>query len=169
MSLSESVRADQISLRAGPLYQQLARTKDDMRIGEFAFHRPIVITSDRYRAPTLGMGVLRHYDITFDLKNKRARFRPARPGVQRGLPTVRWGFQVAEQSMVISSVFRGSGAESAGLQKGDLLVSVNDITDVTGWLVPEKFWPDADSNIKVKIKRDDVEQTLVVKVRQAIP
>jgi hypothetical protein len=163
-----TVREDQISLVAGPYYMQVARLSDDLVLGRHVLARPYPLFGD-WNKPALGWGYLKHFAITIDQKNKRIRFTRAQQGPivhRRMVP----GFQMAQGTREVVSVFPGSGAERVGLRPGDIIRSIGAPQWADARPAGNETGPvAADGNLPVVVSRRGGMMPLLVPVKEALP
>lgn len=106
---------------------QQGRLVDSIALGRHQLQTPIVTVIDFLKAANLGTDVLRHFAVTLDLKHGRARL--SRAGSEPITFTARYlvgvMLQRSQNQLLVERVIPGSAAEAAGLETGDLIVSVN--------------------------------------------
>jgi len=102
-------------LRAG-------RLAGDIQIGDFAFQRPVVDSSEA--SDLIGADALRSFAIVLDQSHRRMKLdHPGERTIQS--PPVRGigiGFDFSEGAWSVSQVFPGLPAEAAGIQPGDWVI-----------------------------------------------
>jgi predicted aspartyl protease len=109
------------ALRAG-------RMDGDISLGRFTLHRPIVSIGFTDNDELIGADTLQHFVVTIDQKNNRIRLEPNDTANVIIFPPVRrLGFTVTNRTGTLQ-VTPGTFAAKAGLQSGDVLLSVNDIS-----------------------------------------
>jgi hypothetical protein len=134
-----------------------------LEIGDQQIADPIILLFSRDESPTfhaisgvIGLGVLRQYTVTFDVKNKRLVLSDRQPSgtLHRGI-----GFDTAFSDGVtrICRVVRGGPAWKAGFRDGDQLLAVDrqSVASIskTGW---DRLWQEADgTRIELLTRRGD--------------
>lgn len=117
-----STRMDKYVMR------RAGRVEDSLRIAKLEFEQPIVsITRD---TELIGVEVLRHFVLTFDLVNRRVRFDPEPGGPVRMAPERGTGALLRADAAGFLEVVRrlpDTPAERAGLQDGDRIVELDGV------------------------------------------
>ncbi|MEO8449245.1 MAG: aspartyl protease family protein [Gemmatimonadota bacterium] len=108
-----------------------ARLDGDVRIGGFTISRPIVNVIPTMPGETdqvvLGIGLLRHFSVTLDQKNRRVRLQSTERTIPLA-PSIRMiglGLGSApDNGVFIVTVTPSGAAEAAGVQAGDVVVEI---------------------------------------------
>lgn len=92
-----------------------------IRLGAVSFDEPQVIIAPALTQAVVGVRAMASLALTFDQANARIR-------ITRPAPRPRYGmtFSPGERGLTIREVAPGSPAEAAGLEVGDLIVSLNE-------------------------------------------
>lgn len=109
--------------------QSLAVSKADLAIGQYKIHKPVINVASTGNDITLGVGVLRNFQVTFDQPNRRVRLlkRPAAgdPILVNPLPLA--GLEVDPRTCRVRSVSSGSLAHIMGFHVADEVVSIEGV------------------------------------------
>lgn len=96
------------------------RVTGTLMLGEQAVRNPIVLVG---HSGNIGMGILRHFALSFDVRHRRLRLSPREPGPVTMPPVEGYAFTVDDERTV-QTVLKGSKAEALGLRVGDHIVAV---------------------------------------------
>jgi hypothetical protein len=109
----------------GDRTQRIGRLRETLAIGEYEFREPIVELSDELSS--IGGGMLKHFTVTFDQLHDRVTFyRESRaPIVSPPRRSAGVSFSKTPAYWRVAGVVPDSSAESAGVQRGDLVIRIN--------------------------------------------
>ena len=160
---------------SGPVEFKIATLDGELKIGKFAIHDPEVRFDDKLNHVNIGYGVLRGFSLTLDQKHDRIRFVPGPPldpgtaatgaqpapveGRRRLGAALGMGSNgVAEVQMVVP----GSAAEAAGLEAGDVLLSVDGMPMTNEAIIAALM---GTAPIKLAVRRGETDLEIVLFAR----
>jgi len=149
----------------GAVVQKVGRLKGDLVVGCYRFVQPVAGTNDGIAVDVLGAWALANFTLTLDLRNMRVQFdRPSEAPIHTGPVTVA-GFDCDQtsQPLKVTGILPGGKAESAGLQVGDLLLTIDGRPALEG-LLSHLGGPYA-----VELQRGERKATLTVPMTLLVP
>ena len=113
----------------GNVERRVGRLDGEMRLGSYAFERPLVnvvpLPPILPQSWVVGASSLRGFAVTYDLRNRVVRLAKADTAPVPPPPPVRdFGFELGREGAVVS-VTPGSAAEEAGVRAGDELIAID--------------------------------------------
>lgn len=120
----EPVAIGSLDSAGGSFPNRVARLDGSIRLGGWTFVEPIVHVCAATAGPNLGVEALRHFVVSLDQRNGRARFAGDGDRTIRALPYRRLGVTVEtrDERCVIATVEAASAAHRAGLRAGDVVL-----------------------------------------------
>lgn len=120
------VEGPTVGTLTGDHVEQLGRLDADLMIGDYAVPHPVVEVVGE--PSSIGAGILKYFTITFDQERGRVTFRrdATDPIAVPGRRSTGLSFRKAPAYWKVVGVVRGSPADAAGAQTGDLIVAIND-------------------------------------------
>ncbi len=123
------------------------------------------------RNGNLGMGILRHFNLTLDYAAGKLHVEPNRSFSE----PFEWDMSgittdpAAEQSLKVAEIVPGSPAAEAGLKEGDLLIAVDGepLSSSDGVLLRERFLRGG-ADVSLSFVREGKTQTAEIKLRRLI-
>jgi hypothetical protein len=114
-----------VATLSGDREQRIGRIAKPLEIGAYALASPVTDLTEELSS--LGSGILKHFAVTFDQERSRVTFyreslQPIPPEVRRSSGL---SFNKTPAYWRITSVVPGSPAETAGVQRGDLVTRIN--------------------------------------------
>ncbi len=105
--------------------QQIGRLAEDVILGTYVLQRPIVDLTNELAA--IGGGILKHFTVTFDPANGRVSFHRVEPGPVSIPPRRTAGLSFSKMPAYwrVAGVIKGSPADQAGIQFGDLVTRID--------------------------------------------
>ncbi len=110
---------------SGDHTQKVARLAEDLTLGDQVFQQPIVDLTDELSS--IGGAMLRHFVVSFDQRRDRVIFSRGAQGpiVTPPLRSAGVSFSKTPAYWRVAGVVPRSGAEAAGIQRGDLVTRIN--------------------------------------------
>lgn len=149
----------------GAVTQKVGRLKGDLVLGSYRFVQPVAGTNEGIAADILGAWALANFTLTLDLRNMRAQFdRPGEAPIRTGSVSVA-GFDcdLTSQPLKVTGILLGGEAERAGLQVGDLLLTID------GRPALEGFLAHAGGPYAIELQRGERKATLTVPMTKLVP
>lgn len=105
--------------------QQIGRLAEDVGLGSYLLQRPVVDLTNELTA--IGGGILKHFTVTFDAANGRVSFHRIEPGPISIPPRRSAGLSFSKMPAYwrVAGVIKGSPADAAGIQFGDLVTRID--------------------------------------------
>jgi hypothetical protein len=150
------------------------------RFGDVTFESPIVALANatggafarRDVAGNIGAEILRHFRVTFDYPHERLILEPVeRPEIQEtDMSGITWESEPPDQiTLRLVRVQDNSPAAEAGVQVGDVLVSLNDrpAAEIRTWQLTEALKRPGEQ-VNLVVKRGNEELSLLLVLRRLI-
>lgn len=114
-----------VATLAGDREQRIGRLSDDLSIGDYTFHQPVVDLTDALSS--IGGGLLKHFTVTFDQEHNRVTFHRhgSAPIAPHPLRNAGVSFSKTPAYWRVASVVPDSPAAAAGVQTGDLVTRID--------------------------------------------
>jgi len=149
----------------GAVVNKVGRLKGDLVLGRYRFVQPIAGTNGGIAVDVLGAWALANFTLTLDLRNMRAQFdRPSEAPIRTGAEFVA-GFDcdLTSQPLKVTGILPGGEAEGAGLQVGDLLLTID------GRPALEGFLSHAGGAYTIELQRGQRKASLTVPMTKLVP
>jgi hypothetical protein len=149
----------------GAATQKVGRLKGDLVLGRYRFVQPVAGTNAGISVDILGAWALANFTVTFDLHNMRAQFdRPGDGPIRTGAVSVA-GFDcdLTSQPLKVTGILPGGEAERAGLEVGDLLLTIDGRPGLEG------FFSHADGAYTIELQRGERKASLTVPMTKIVP
>lgn len=114
-----------VATLAGDREQRIGRLADDLSVGDYTFHQPVVDLTDALSS--IGGGLLKHFTVTFDQEHSRVTFHRhgSAPLAPQPLRNAGVSFSKTPAYWRVASVVPDSPAAAAGVQAGDLVTRID--------------------------------------------